>query len=88
MSIDVFTYLEIPESLPKASSQEAADFRQSATSAFPSLGYAVSNVLYHADVAAGYGIAHENLLQSFQLDRWIKLDNFWKNVKCVGIQKM
>jgi len=78
ISIDVFTPLEIPESLPKASSQNAVHLRQSATSAFPFLEYAVRNVLYHADVAAGSGITQENLIHSFPLDRWIRLDNLFE----------
>ncbi|KAH8592574.1 hypothetical protein B0O99DRAFT_548496, partial [Bisporella sp. PMI_857] len=78
INIDVFTPLAIPESLPKASSQKAADLRQSATSAFPFLEYAVHNVLYHADVAARCGITQENLIKSFPLPRWIKLDNLFE----------
>ena len=78
ISIDVSTHLGLPKSLPKASSQKAVDFRQSATSAFPFLDYAVRNVLYHADIAAGCGIAQENLIQSFPLARWIKLNNLFK----------
>ena len=78
MSIDVFTQLEIPKSLLKASSQRAGDFRQLATSAFPFLEYAVRNMLYHADVAAGCGIAQENFVRSFPLDHWIKLDNLFE----------
>jgi ankyrin repeat protein len=78
MNMDVFTPLAIPESLPKASSQNAESLRQSATGTFPFLDYAVRNVLYHADVAAGCGIAQENLIQSFPLDRWIKLDNLFE----------
>ncbi|KAI9778733.1 MAG: hypothetical protein M1839_007964, partial [Geoglossum umbratile] len=78
MSIDISTHLGLPGILPKASSRNAADFRQSATSAFPFLDYAVHNVLYHADVAAGCGIAQENLIQSFPLARWIKLNNLFE----------
>ncbi|KAI9862355.1 MAG: hypothetical protein M1813_004831 [Trichoglossum hirsutum] len=78
MSIDVSTHLRLPESLPKASSQKAVDFCQSATSVSPFLDYAVRNVLYHADVAAGCGIAQEIFIQSFPLARWIKLDNLFE----------
>ncbi|KAI9862356.1 MAG: hypothetical protein M1813_004832 [Trichoglossum hirsutum] len=75
LSINVFTQLEIHRSLPHALSQKAADFHQSPTSAYPFLEYAVHNVLYHADFAAGCGIAQENLIRSFPLGWWIKLDN-------------
>ncbi|XTI89669.1 hypothetical protein V2W45_1404203 [Cenococcum geophilum] len=78
ISTDVSTHLGLPKSLPKASSQKAVDFRQSATSAFPFLDYAVRNVLYHADIAAGCGIAQENIIQSFPLARWIKLNNLFE----------
>ena len=91
ISINVFTPLEIPKSLPKASSQNAVHLRQSATSAFPFLEYAVRNVLYHADVAAGSGITQENLIHSFPLNRWIRLDNLFKrhevrrHTECVSL---
>jgi hypothetical protein len=71
----VFAHLEIPKSLPKASSQKAAQNRQLLTSAFPFLKYTVRNVLYHADVAEGSGIVQANFLQSFPLANWIKLSN-------------
>jgi ankyrin repeat protein len=61
--------------LPKFSPPETAYFRQSAIGTFPFLKYAVRNVLYHADVAEGCGVAQENFLQSFQLVDWIKLEN-------------
>jgi hypothetical protein len=75
MSINVSTHLELSKSLPKASSQEAAALRKSATVAFPFLEYTVRNVLYHADVAAGSGIAQGNFIQTFQLADWVTLDN-------------
>jgi hypothetical protein len=71
----VFTHLEIPKSLPKASSQEAAHNRQLLTSAFPFLKYTVRNVLYHADAAERGGIVQTSFLQSFPLANWIKLGN-------------
>ncbi|KAH0552862.1 hypothetical protein GP486_006936, partial [Trichoglossum hirsutum] len=78
ISIDVSTHLELPKSLPKASSQEAIAFRRSATSAFPFLDYAVHNLLYHADVAAGRDIAQKIFIQSFPLACWIKLNNLFE----------
>ncbi|KAF2685037.1 hypothetical protein K458DRAFT_430639 [Lentithecium fluviatile CBS 122367] len=77
MSIDVST-LKIPHSLPKASSQQAADLRKSANDWFPFLEYAVQNVLYHADLAEGSGIAQGNCILSFPLPLWIKLDNLFE----------
>ncbi|KAF2188900.1 hypothetical protein K469DRAFT_684185 [Zopfia rhizophila CBS 207.26] len=57
LSIDLYTSLDLSKSFVKASTQEAAALRESATAAFLFLEYAVRNVLYHADVAAGSGIA-------------------------------
>ena len=81
MKIDVSTHQELTKDLPKASSQEAIVRRQLAISAFPLLEYAVRNMLYHAEVAAGCGIAQENLIRSFPLTHWIKLDNLFEEDK-------
>ncbi|KAF2737240.1 hypothetical protein EJ04DRAFT_123709, partial [Polyplosphaeria fusca] len=78
MSLDIFTPLKIPNSLPKASSQQAADLRTSANSIFPFLEYAVQNVLHHADAAEGSGIAQGNWILSFPLTTWIQLDNLFE----------
>ncbi|ORY09451.1 heterokaryon incompatibility protein-domain-containing protein, partial [Clohesyomyces aquaticus] len=78
MNTDVFAALKIPEKLPKASSQEAADLRKSANNWFPFLEYAVQNVLYHADLAEKSGIAQGNCILSFPLPLWIKLDNLFE----------
>ncbi|KAK7428859.1 hypothetical protein QQZ08_004629 [Neonectria magnoliae] len=64
--------------LPKASSQEAAETRQSADKAFPFLEYATRNVLYHADVAERDGVSQTRFLQNFQLVDWIKYDNLFE----------
>jgi ankyrin repeat protein len=78
IGIDVTTPLQIPDTLPKASSQEAANLRRSATRTFPFLEYAVHNVLYHADIAEGGGISQAEFLDSFPLPRWIKFDNVFE----------
>ncbi|RYP71044.1 hypothetical protein DL769_004757 [Monosporascus sp. CRB-8-3] len=78
MSIDLSAYLNIGNSLPKASSQEAAELRQLANKSFPFLEYAVRNVLYHADAAEGAGVNQLSFLQTFQLADWIKLDNLFE----------
>ncbi|EUC28323.1 hypothetical protein COCCADRAFT_30391 [Bipolaris zeicola 26-R-13] len=79
ISIDVATPLQIPDELPKASSQQAADLRKLATQTFPFLEYAVRNVLYHSDAAEVGGISQakflDRFLDSFPLSRWVKLDN-------------
>jgi hypothetical protein len=78
ISIDVTTPLQIPDPLPKASSQPAVNLRKSATQTFPFLEYAVRNVLYHADTAQGGGISQADFLDSFPLARWVKLDNVFE----------
>ena len=78
MSIDVFSPLRIPEGLPKATSLHATDLRKLATDTFPFLEYAVQNVLHHADVVEGNGIAQATFVRSFSLNRWIKLDNLFE----------
>ncbi|KAH0594295.1 hypothetical protein MHUMG1_08134 [Metarhizium humberi] len=78
MSLDIAAYLNISSSLPKASSQEAAELRQSADTSFPLLKYAVQNVLYHADAAEGGGITQTSFLQTFPQADWIKLDNLFE----------
>ncbi|KAH7176156.1 hypothetical protein EDB81DRAFT_32969 [Dactylonectria macrodidyma] len=70
--------LNISVSLPKASSQRAAEARQSADTAFPFLEYAVRNVLYHADAAGVGGVNQTSFLQTFQVADWIKHDNLFE----------
>jgi ankyrin repeat protein len=77
MNIDISTHLDLSRPLPKASSKEIAALRRSATNAFPFLKYAIRNVLYHADVAGGCGIAQRNVTQTFPLAHWVKLDNLF-----------
>ncbi|CAN9251157.1 unnamed protein product, partial [Alternaria alternata] len=78
ISIDVATPLEIPDNLPKASSQPAASLRKSATQTYPFLEYAVHNVLYHADIAESGSISQAGFLDDFPLPRWVKLDNLFE----------
>ncbi|WAO96059.1 Hypothetical protein NCS54_01372000 [Fusarium falciforme] len=77
MSIGI-AVLNIGNSLPKASSQQAAEARQSANKEFPFLEYAVRNVLYHADAAEGGGVSQRSFLKTFQLADWIKHDNLFE----------
>ncbi|KAI8939798.1 hypothetical protein NX059_003537 [Plenodomus lindquistii] len=78
ISVDVATPLKIPNELPKASSQPAADLRKSATQTYPFLEYAVHNALYHADAAEGGGVSQAGFLDSFPLPRWVRLDNLFE----------
>ena len=78
MDIDFSTYPDISNQSRKTSSQEASAIRKSAACMFPFLEYATRHVLYHADVAEGYGIAQGRFIQSFQLKDWIRLDNLFE----------
>ena len=78
LNVNLSAYLEFYKSLPKASLQETATHRKLASNAFPFLKYAIRNILYHADVAAGCGIAQENFIQSFPLNHWIQLNNLFE----------
>ncbi|KAH7412153.1 ankyrin repeat domain-containing protein [Phaeosphaeria sp. MPI-PUGE-AT-0046c] len=77
ISMDIATPLNLPDKLPKASSDEAAVLRESATQRYPFLQYAVRNVLYHADAAHG-DVSQVDFLDSFPLPQWIKLDNLFE----------
>jgi ankyrin repeat protein len=78
LSIDAVTPLGIPRTLPKASSKPAADLRDQATQKYPFLEYAVQNVLYHADTAAGNDIAQTDFLESFPSPSWVTLNNMFQ----------
>ncbi|KAJ4295115.1 hypothetical protein N0V90_007124 [Kalmusia sp. IMI 367209] len=78
MSVDVFTPLDIPEPLPRASSPQAADLRKLVNNAYPFLEYAIKNVLYHADAAERCGVRQADFLESFPLSRWVRLDNLFE----------
>ncbi|KAK2608997.1 hypothetical protein QQS21_002477 [Conoideocrella luteorostrata] len=78
ITINIYADLSLDSALPKASSQQAAELRQSADKAFPFLEYAVRNILYHADAAEGGGFEQTGFLEGFQLVDWIKLDNLFE----------
>ncbi|KAH6889275.1 Pfs, NB-ARC and ankyrin domain protein [Thelonectria olida] len=74
----IATHLENGNSLPKASSSQAAELRRSADQTLPFLEYATRNVLYHADAAEEAGVDQTTFLQTFQLIDWIRLDNVFE----------
>ncbi len=79
INIDVTTHLgNIGDSLPKASTQEAAHLRQLAAENFPFLEYAVRNVLYHADKAQAIGVDQSDFVCTFQLAKWVWMDNLFE----------
>jgi ankyrin repeat protein len=78
ISLDFGRLLNLPDKLPKASSQQAASMRSLATQKFPLLEYAVHNVLHHANTAQGSDISQEHFLDSFPPPQWVKLDNLFE----------
>ncbi|KAH8732700.1 hypothetical protein GQ44DRAFT_601972, partial [Phaeosphaeriaceae sp. PMI808] len=78
LSLDIHTPLKISESLPEASTPQAADIRKAVDSSFPFLGYAISNVLYHANAAEGGGVPQAQFLESFLLPQWVRLGNLFE----------
>ncbi|KAF3808118.1 hypothetical protein GCG54_00012698 [Colletotrichum gloeosporioides] len=76
--LNVATAMEIGETLPHASSQEANELRESAEKKLPFLRYATQQVLYHADAAEQSGVSQLEFLQSFDLTDWIILDNLFE----------
>lgn len=78
LSVDLTAHFSLAATAHKASSKEAGTLRQSATKAFPFLQYAVQNVLYHADSAQRSGIDQKNFLSSFELAKWVTLDNVFE----------
>ena len=75
IDIDFATRLKIGKVLPKAFSDEAAKLRKKVSIDLPFLEYATHHVLYHADMAEGFGITQESFIREFQLTRWIWLNN-------------
>ena len=73
MNIGGASYLGLD--LPKASSAEATNLRNSVTVLYPFLEYAVHHVLYHADVAQFCNVAQEEFMQSLKLSNWIQIRN-------------
>ncbi|KAF2716042.1 ankyrin [Polychaeton citri CBS 116435] len=84
--IDWPEHLRLIQPLPKASSKEAENLRNTLSGIFPFLEYAVHSVFYHADTAHGCGVSqtafikglqdsHDTFLTSPPLEMWIILDN-------------
>lgn len=50
-------------------------------SVFPFLEYAVRNVLYHADAAAGCSRDQRHFFRNFRLSHWVRLDNLFEKFR-------
>ena len=78
MASDTSEYLPPSMVLPSANSEEAKNLRELVSQKFPFLEYAVRNVLYHADVAISQGISPDAFMETFNLGKWIMLDNVFE----------
>jgi hypothetical protein len=67
ISVAPSAYLDPSSALPKASSQDAKDLRQSVVDRFPFLEYAAQNALFHANAAGREGADQHTFVQSFPL---------------------
>ncbi|KAK5053134.1 hypothetical protein LTR84_002108 [Exophiala bonariae] len=81
LSIDVDYSIPLTDPLPKASTQEANNLYQSVLKWFPFLEYATRSVLYHANEAQATGVSQADFLQTFQLPRWVRLDNLFEKAE-------
>jgi ankyrin repeat protein/nucleoside phosphorylase len=73
--VDVIANLVLNGSIPKASSDDAANIRQRACQSFPFLEYAVRNVLYHSDAADSLGCPQNKFVEEFALLEWNSMSN-------------
>jgi ankyrin repeat protein/nucleoside phosphorylase len=72
---DVSADLALNGSLPKASSDHAANLRQRACESFPFLEYAVRNMLYHSDAAHSLVCPQNKFVEEFALSVWNNMSN-------------
>ncbi|KAF1997561.1 hypothetical protein P154DRAFT_537094 [Amniculicola lignicola CBS 123094] len=68
----------VNQNLPVAKSEGTSFIRQSVSAELPFLGYAVDNVLYHADAAESDANCREIFLREFPLKYWILLNNIYE----------
>ena len=65
----------IPKSLPQARSSEAEQLRSEILRVFPLLEYALSGLLYHADLAHCHKVTQHDFIKTFPTSLWKKLNN-------------
>lgn len=63
----------LPFQVPRAHSKQARDVRIKIVEQHPFLEYALSGILYHADVALSCGVSQYNFLETFPFDKWTLL---------------
>ncbi|KAL9105924.1 MAG: hypothetical protein Q9227_008984 [Pyrenula ochraceoflavens] len=78
LNADVSTSSKYDEILLAAPSPGDGGLLETTNAAFPFLKYAVSNVLYHADQAAGDGVVQSDFIDAFPQTDWIKLNNLFE----------
>lgn len=65
----------IPNKLPQARSPEAEQLRSEILRVFPLLEYALSGLLYHADLAHCHNVTQYDFVKTFPTSLWKKLNN-------------
>ena len=73
----VIAQLALPERLPKAKSQEAKELRGKAATFFPFLEYSVNYLVYHAELACGYGTSQAGFVETFPQAQWTTIHNIF-----------
>ncbi|KAK0940939.1 hypothetical protein LTR29_007497 [Friedmanniomyces endolithicus] len=76
LAADLSSHLDPAKPLPRFSSSEMVELRRLMLRRFPFLDYAHKEVLYHANEAAS-GIDQQTFLNSFELDKWIQINNLY-----------
>lgn len=72
----IYEQLSIPQPLPKPSSDETKQLRESVSTKFPFLEYAIFHILSHANAAADKIPQHE-FLKDFPVYDWVLLGNLF-----------
>lgn len=87
------TSQERRNALPKASSQEAQEWRSSIAQRAPFLGYALYGMLFHADSSAAYGISRRDFMRLFRWDIFVYFVNILqeydvRRYRCLDVDHM
>ncbi|RYP68486.1 hypothetical protein DL771_006638 [Monosporascus sp. 5C6A] len=69
---------DIESPLRERSTKEATVLRQQVGTSFPFLGYAVENILHHAEAADVGGVSQKDFILNFPLPKWLKLHNLFE----------
>ncbi|KAK0790679.1 hypothetical protein LTR59_009173 [Friedmanniomyces endolithicus] len=76
LAADLSSHLDPAKSLAETWSSDMEELQRLISRQFPFLDYAHREVLYHANEAA-YGVDQQTFLGSFELDKWIPINNLY-----------